>query len=127
MAAAGRQRTGTGTCDRAGGQATAQQRIAWAVATVSVVVVAFYLTRPQLDRNYGGTSSGFRWVFWLAPLWVMAVVPAVDRLGGSRSGRALALVLLGLSVVSVSFPTWSPWTTPWIEQWLAHAGWLGGP
>jgi len=127
MAAAVRQRTGTGTCDRAGGQATAQQRIAWAVATVSVVVVAFYLTRPQLDRNYGGTSSGFRWVFWLTPLWVMAVVPAVDRLGGSRSGRVLALVLLGLSVVSVSFPTWSPWTTPWIEQWLAHAGWLGGP
>ena len=103
-----------------------QQRLAWAIALVSLVVVAFYLSRPQLDRNYGGTSSGFRWAFWLAPLWVMATVPAADRLAGSRVGRGLALTLLGLSVVSVAFPTWSPWTTPWIQQWLTHAGWLGG-
>jgi len=37
----------------------------------------------------------------------------------------VALALLGLSVVSVAFPTWSPWTMPWIQQWLTHAGWLG--
>jgi len=102
-----------------------QQRLAWAIATVSLVVLAFYLSRPQLDRNYGGGSSGFRWAFWLAPLWVMATVPAADRLAGSRLGRVVALALLGLSVVSVAFPTWSPWTTPWIQQWLNHAGWLG--
>jgi len=52
-------------------------------------------------------------------------VPAADRLAGGRVGRVVALALLGLSVVSVAFPTWSPWTTPWIQQWLAHAGWLG--
>jgi hypothetical protein len=40
-------------------------------------------------------------------------------------GRVVALALLGLSVVSVAFPTWSPWTAPWIQQWLTHAGWLG--
>jgi glycosyltransferase involved in cell wall biosynthesis len=104
-----------------------QERLAWAIATVTVVVMAFYLSRPQLDRNYGGTSSGFRWAFWLAPLWVMATIPAADRLAGSRTGRLVALALLGLSVVSVSFPTWSPWTTPWIQQWLTHAGWLKSP
>jgi len=103
-----------------------QQRLAWAIATVSLVVLAFYLSRPQLDRNYGGGSSGFRWAFWLAPLWVMATVPAADWLAGSRAGRVVALALLGLSVVSVAYPTWSPWTTPWIQQWLTHAGWLGG-
>jgi len=63
-------------------------------------------------------------VFWLVPLWVVAAVPAADRLAGSRMGRAGALLLLGLSVVSVAHPTWSPWTTPWIERWLTHAGWL---
>jgi glycosyltransferase involved in cell wall biosynthesis len=103
-----------------------QERVAWAIATVSVVVVAFYLSRPPIDRNYGGTSSGFRWAFWLAPLWVMATVPAADRLAGGRVGRMVALALLGVSVVSVSFPTWSPWTMPWLHQWLTHVGWLGG-
>ena len=102
-----------------------QERLAWAIALVSLVVMAFYLSRPQLDRNYGGTSSGFRWAFWLAPLWVVATLPAADRLANGRMGRILALALLGLSVVSVAFPTWSPWTTPWIQQWLDHAGWLG--
>ena len=99
-------------------------RLGAAIAVVSVVVIAFYLSRPPLDRNYGGTSSGFRWAFWMAPLWVAAAVPAADRLAGSRMGRAVALVLLGLSVVSVAHPTWSPWTAPWIQRWLLHAGWL---
>ena len=123
MSAAGRQRRGRGRGrGRDGPQAAAQARIAWAIAAVSGVVIVFYLSRPQLDRNYGGTSSGFRWVFWLAPLWVAAAVPAADWLSRGRSGRLLALALLGLSVVSVAFPTWSPWTTPWIQQWLTHAG-----
>jgi hypothetical protein len=127
---AGRRRLGQ---QIRGGQQTAdaggagQQRLAWAIAMVTLVVMAFYLSRPQLDRNYGGTSSGFRWAFWLAPLWVMATLPAADRLAGSRIGRVVALALLGLSVVSVAYPTWSPWTTPWLQQWLTHSGWLGSP
>jgi hypothetical protein len=91
---------------------------------VSLVVVSFYLARPPLDRNYGGMSSGFRWVFWLAPLWVAATVPAADRLGRGPLGRCLALVLLGGSVLSVAAPTWTPWTQPWLERWLLHAGWI---
>ena len=101
--------------------------LALAIALVSLVVIAFYLARPQIDRNYGGTSSGFRWVFWLAPLWVAAATPAADLLGRSRAGRGVALVLLGLSVVSVAFPTWNPWTLPWIQQWLVHCGWIAAP
>jgi hypothetical protein len=97
---------------------------AGAIAAVSLVVVCFYLARPPLDRNYGGVSSGFRWVFWLAPLWVAATVPAADRLGRGRLGRLLALVLLGGSVLSVAAPTWTPWTQPWLERLLTHAGWI---
>jgi hypothetical protein len=98
-----------------------------AIAAVSVVVIAFYLARPQVDRNYGGMSAGFRWVFWLAPLWVAAAVPAADRLARSRTGRAVALALLALSVVSVAAPTWNPWTHTWIHRGLTHAGWLDPP
>lgn len=99
-------------------------RFAAAIGAVSLVVIGFYLCRPQLDRNYGGNTAGFRWAFWLAPLWVAAIVPAVDRLSRSKPGRGLALLLLAVSVVSVAYPTWSPWTMPWIQRWLTHAGWL---
>jgi hypothetical protein len=102
-----------------------QQAFALAIAAVSLVVVCFYLARPPLDRNYGGTSSGFRWVFWLAPLWIAATVPAADRLAGGRAGRLLALLLLAASVVSVAAPTWTPWQSPWLERWLSHTGWIG--
>ena len=99
-----------------------QAHLAVAILLVSAVVILFYLTRSQIDRNYGGVSSGFRWVFWLAPLWTVAAVPAADSLARYRAGRWLALLLLALSVVSVAYPTWNPWSPPWIEQWLRHLG-----
>lgn len=105
------------------GRRPGERSLALAIAAVTAVVLVFYLSRPQLDRNYGGVTSGFRWVFWLAPLWALAVVPAADRLAANRLGRGLALVLLGLSIVSVAYPTWNPWTQPWIWQWLSHCGW----
>ncbi len=94
--------------------------LALAIGTVTLVVVCFYLSRPQIDRNYGGVSSGFRWVLWLTPLWIAAVVPAADALARSRRGRLVGLVLLGASLVSAAYPTWNPWSPPWIEQWLRH-------
>jgi hypothetical protein len=105
-------------------QPDVSRELAIAIAAVSLVVIAFYLTRPLADRNYGGMTSGFRWAFWLAPLWTVGVVNAADRLAGHRGGRILGLVLLGLSIVSVASPAWNPWTLPWLQQWLAHGGWL---
>jgi hypothetical protein len=104
-----------------------ERDLAVAIAAVSVVVIAFYLTRPQADRNYGGMTSGFRWVFWLAPLWLAAVAPAADLFGRTRSGRILAALLLAASVFSAAYPTWNPWTRPWIEQALRHTGTMTGP
>jgi hypothetical protein len=101
--------------------------IALAIAVISTVVIAFYVARPQSDRNYGGMTSGFRWVFWMAPLWLAAVTPAADLLGRTRSGRLLACLLLAASVFSAAYPTWNPWTRPWIEQALQHAGVIEGP
>jgi hypothetical protein len=125
MAAAGRrQARGRSSGPAAPPRDDGSRSFALAIAAVSLVVVSFYLARPPLDRNYGGMSSGFRWVFWLAPLWVAATVPAADRLGRGPLGRCLALVLLGGSVLSVAAPTWTPWTQPWLERWLLHAGWI---
>ncbi len=101
-------------------------RLRWsaaAVAAISAAVVAFYLTRPEFQRNYGGSTSGFRWVFWLAPLWLLAMLPAADGLASRRWTRGLGLVLLALSVLSVSYPTWNPWTHPWLMVFSRYMGW----
>jgi hypothetical protein len=88
---------------------------------VSVVVFAFYLTRTQ-SYNYGGFTSGPRWLFWLIPLWLLAIPPAVDRLGRSFSGRLLCALLLGFSVFSVFYPATNPWRHPWILNLLEFTG-----
>ena len=98
--------------------------LAAVVAALSLVCLAFYLGRSQQDRNYGGVTSGFRWMFWFAPLWLVTMLPAVDRAAQNRWLRGLALLALALSVFSVSFPTWNPWTHPWLYRWLAHLGWI---
>ena len=90
---------------------------------VSAVVFAFYLTRTK-SYNYGGNTSGPRWLFWLIPLWLVAVPPAADWLGRRAVGRILGAVLLGASVFSVFFPAWNPWRNPWILQLLEFNGWL---
>jgi len=90
---------------------------------VSLVVFCFYLTRTQ-SYNYGGNTSGPRWLFWLIPLWALAVPPAADRLATSGAGRLLCAALLGLSVLSVFYPAWNPWRNPWILQFLEFKGWL---
>ncbi|HEX7447907.1 MAG TPA: hypothetical protein VF306_10200 [Pirellulales bacterium] len=88
------------------------------IGSVSAACLVFYLTRPLDDRNYGGMTSGFRWAFWLAPLWLVGMLPAADAAGARRWSRWLALVLLALSALSVSYPTWNPWTQPWIYDFL---------
>jgi hypothetical protein len=96
------------------------RQLAAGVALLTVVCLVFYIAlRPQADRNYGGMTAGFRWVFWLAPLWLMVMIPAADRASRTRFGMAVALVLLVFSTLSASYPTWNPWTQPWIYNWLA--------
>ncbi|WP_425399598.1 hypothetical protein [Aeoliella sp.] len=86
--------------------------------------VFFIVLRDQDDRNYGGMTSGFRWMFWLAPFWLAVLLPAVDWMSRKRWARGVALVLLCLSLVSVSYPTWNPWQQPWIYNAMEHFGLL---
>ncbi|MBX9623724.1 MAG: hypothetical protein K2X82_07905 [Gemmataceae bacterium] len=95
----------------------------WAAMTlvVSAVVFGFYLTKTK-SYNYGGFTSGPRWLFWLIPLWLLAVPPAADRLARSAAGRLVCAVLLGLSVLSAFYPSWNPWRHPWLHQLLEYTG-----
>ncbi len=94
------------------------------IGAVSLVCLVFYLMRPQDDRNYGGMTCTFRWMLWFAPLWLVAMLPAADSLARRRWTRAAALVLLAVSALSASYPTWNPWTHPWLLDWLHYVGWI---
>jgi hypothetical protein len=96
------------------------------IGLLSAVCLAFYLARPEIDRNYGGMTSGFRWMFWFAPMWLVAMLPAADRLNCCRGGRILASMLLAMSVLSATYPTWNPWTQPWLWNFLYSLGAVGG-
>jgi len=93
------------------------------IATASLVCLAFYLSRPLIYRNYGGMTSGLRWMFWFAPLWIMLMLPALDRMSRRRIFRVLGYIALGFSVLSVAYPIWNPWTHPWIYNFMHYMGW----
>ena len=70
-----------------------------------------------------GGTSGLRWMFWLAPLWLLTMLPMADILARRRWTRALALVLLAFSVLSATYPTWNPWTHPWLMNLTQNLDW----
>jgi ABC-type branched-subunit amino acid transport system permease subunit len=86
---------------------------------LTLIVVGFYLVQSD---NYGGWSNGPRWLMWLTPLWVLCMVPVADRLANSRGGRALAYLLLGLSVMAMSYSPWNAWRHPWLYRFLDANG-----
>ena len=98
------------------------RELAVVIAAVSIACMTFYLFPiKDIDRNYGGMASGFRWTFWMAPLWLIALLPAADWLSSRKWGRAVTLILLAFSVLSVAYP-WQPWKLPWIADFLVHIG-----
>jgi hypothetical protein len=74
----------------------------------------FIFHQPPENRNYGGNTSGFRWVFWLAPLWLVALLPAADAFSRNRGLRIMGNALLMVSIFSATYPIWNPWCNPWI-------------
>lgn len=86
----------------------------WLSLVLTIGVLAFYL-RQTHSYNYGGNTSGLRWAFWLIPLWLVALVPALDAWGHRRSIRIMSALLLAVSVFSATFPHINPWQPPWLK------------
>jgi hypothetical protein len=95
------------------------------IAAASAACLAFYLgvVGPG-DRNYGGMTSGLRWMFWLIPMGLVLMLPGADLAARRGWSRAAALVLLALSALSASYPTWNPWTHPWLYNFMDYLDWL---
>lgn len=84
---------------------------------LTIVVIAFYvLLRPPMDRNYGGVTSALRWLFWLAPLWLVCMLPIAEWLGRTRNGRFVCIALLLISGLSAFYSVHNPWVQPWLYE-----------
>jgi hypothetical protein len=86
---------------------------------LTVVVLAFYTWKPEA-RNYGGSTQGLRWLFWLIPFWLLMLFKGVEA--GQTRGlvRRLAVLALASSALSVGYAMRNPWSHPWILDALEH-------
>ena len=76
------------------------------------------------DRNYGGMTSGFRWVFWLAPLWLVVMLPAADVMAARRwTARRWRWLLLAFGPFGQLSDVESL-DHPWLMDYFKYMGWI---
>jgi hypothetical protein len=93
--------------------------VAWITLALTLILLAFYTWNPKA-RNYGGSTQGLRWLFWLIPFWLMMLPTALDAIAERPWLRRLALLALFVSVMTVGYAMRSPWSNPWIQDMLEH-------
>lgn len=106
----------------------ARPLLALLVLLISAAVVAIYTKRTG---NYGGGCQGARWLFWLIPLWLMMLPAGVRILSRARLGRALCILLMGVSLVSVYWALpqvdgtngQPPFSTSWAHDLFGELPW----
>jgi hypothetical protein len=107
----------------------AMRPIHWVGLSLSLIVFAFFMTRTN-NYNYGGISIGLRWMLWLIPFWLLAIVPALDRVEqtAGRSAKvslqSFAWLALAVSAFSAWYPLDNPWQQPWLFTLMEQAGWI---
>ncbi len=110
-------------CRRDWWRANGARCFKWLSLGLTVGVLGFYLSRTK-NYNYGGNTFGLRWIIWLSPLWIVAMVPALQVAVKSKRGLATTLVLLVVSVFSAQASAKNPWGESWLFHRLSIAGWI---
>ena len=87
---------------------------------LTLVCLAFYLSRPLQDRNYGGVCNGLRWMMWFIPLYLLTMLPIIAWLGKTRVGRTFAALALALGIFSASYKPMNCFSAPWIFDLLEY-------
>lgn len=105
---------------------TAHRSVRWFTGWLTLIVLAFYLTRTQ-NYNYGGVSVALRWMLWLVPCWIVTAIPVFDWASERPVTRWLTSGLVGLSVLSAWLPAGRPWQQPWLYHALATHNWMTIP
>lgn len=96
--------------------------VAGLVGLMTAAMLAFYAWNPKA-RNYGGSTQGLRWLFWLFPLWLVVLPRAIEPGADRRVYRGFCLALLAISVMSVGFAIRGPWSHPWLVELLVRLRW----
>ncbi len=86
---------------------------------LTVAMIAFYAWNPKA-RNYGGSTQGLRWLFWLIPAWLIVLPTGLEPGQDHKWPRRLALAALAVSMLTVGYALRSPWTNPWVTDLLEH-------
>ena len=89
------------------------RRLAYVLFTLTIVLIVFYTLRPLADRNYGGVASGFRWFFWLTPLFLLMLIPAWKVIRNSMFLLSVWGIFLAISIYSGLHGFLNPWQHPW--------------
>jgi hypothetical protein len=90
---------------------------------LTVVVFAFYVMREH-ERNYGGMTSGLRWMFWLYPIWLIWMIPPLELASRRKILWLFAILLLAFSVASAQYSAANPWVHPWLYEWMLANGYV---
>ena len=93
--------------------------ISWLTFLLTVAMLAFYTVNPKA-RNYGGSTSGLRWLFWLIPFWLVVLPTGLAAGQDRKAARWLSLIALTFSVLSIGYALRSPWSHPWIVDLMEH-------
>jgi hypothetical protein len=93
--------------------------LAWQTLFLTAAMLAFYTWNPKA-RNYGGSTQGLRWLFWLTPFWLALLPQGVEDGQDRRWVRWLSLGALAASVFSVGYAIRIPWSHPWLLDAMEH-------
>lgn len=93
--------------------------ISWLTWLLTIALIAFYAWNPKA-RNYGGSTQGLRWLFWLIPFWLITLPVGLEPGQTRRWYRWLTLAALFISVMSVGYALRMPWSHPWFMDMLEH-------
>ena len=103
---------------------TRQQKLKvylWLGLMLTIAVLSFYLTRTE-NYNYGGRSCALRWMLWLVPFWLLALIPVCEKWKSSKWFQYATALLLGISAYSAFEAFGNPWQHTWIFRVLTEAG-----
>jgi hypothetical protein len=89
-------------------------------ATVLAMSGAAFAVFWRYTANYGGSAQGFRWLFWLIPLWLLVLPHALQAYASrSRLARGAVIAALALSMWSALSCALQPWERSWLEVALS--------
>lgn len=110
-----------GIVDQLVRQDAPRRALAWLTLIVTVMTVAVY---TKSTNNYGGTAEGFRWLFWVIPMWLLFLPMGLRIVAHRSAGRALCYCLLAISMVSVGFALRTPWADSWAHLLFRQLHWI---